>query len=283
MATILQPPQCFNLKNSTSISLSWKNFKQSWTNYEIASGVNEKDQKIRIATFLHVGGNEIMERYNGFIWKENENKENIEEIIKKFDEDLSDKTNIVAERMKFLQRKQKPEENCDEFVNSLRTLVSTCEYKEPQEALRDQFVLQIKSKKLQEKLLDQAQIDSKNLTFDKAVSLVKNFELTAKQFNMAVEESRFTEVNDINMFKKTNNSYVCFKCGIKHKKFNCPAYGKQCQSCGNFNHFKKQCSVQKKQDFKKNNFVKQVNSEENELLTASDTEIDEIINVVNNQ
>ena len=97
-----------------------------------ASGVNEKDHKIRIATFLYVGGSDVMELCNGFIWKENEKKENIDDIIKKFDEDLPDKINIMTERMKFLPRKQKPEENCDEFINSLRTLVSTCEYNDTQ-------------------------------------------------------------------------------------------------------------------------------------------------------
>jgi len=193
-----------DLRNSSSISLSWKNFKQSWCNYEIASGISEKDQKIRIATFLHVGGKEAMDRFNGFIWKRNENKNKLEDIIKKFDEDLADKTNIIAERVKFLSKKQRPGESCDEFVSALRTLISTCDYNEPEETLRDQFILQINNKKVQEKILDQAQVNSKDMTFDRAVSMTKNFELTSKQFH--TEDSTTDEVNKQCFKNKKRNS-----------------------------------------------------------------------------
>ena len=43
---------------------------------------------------------------------------------------------------------------------------------------RDQFVLQKRERKIQEKLLDQAKIFNNALTFDKAISLVKNDEAT---------------------------------------------------------------------------------------------------------
>ena len=60
----------------------------------------------------------------------------------------------------------------------LRSLISTCEYINPDEVLRDQFVLQIREKRIQEKLLDQAQICNNALTFDKAISPAKIYEAT---------------------------------------------------------------------------------------------------------
>ncbi|VDI84141.1 Hypothetical predicted protein [Mytilus galloprovincialis] len=38
--------------------------------------------------------------------------------------------------------------------------------------------------------------------------------------------------------KKANN---CDYCGRQCEKGKCPAYGKQCNSCGKYNHFSSQC------------------------------------------
>ena len=51
-------------------------------------------------------------------------------------------------------------------------------YINPDEVLRDQFVLQIREEKINQKLLDQAQIFNNALTFDKIISLAKNYEAT---------------------------------------------------------------------------------------------------------
>ncbi|GBN52470.1 hypothetical protein AVEN_9472-1 [Araneus ventricosus] len=36
---------------------------------------------------------------------------------------------------------------------------------------------------------------------------------------------------------KNNNVYICKKCNRKHRRSECPAFGKQCFVCGNCNHF----------------------------------------------
>ena len=72
---------------------------------------------------------------------------------------------MIAERFKFLSRIQSFDETSDQFATSLRTLVSTCGYDKPEEALRDQFVLQIYDQSAREKLLDEAQKDDKGLNF----------------------------------------------------------------------------------------------------------------------
>ena len=96
---------------------------------------------------IHVTGKHASYRHNGFIWKENEDKSIIQTIITKFDEDHTKKSNIIAERCQFLKRKQEMCETCDQFVMGLRSLIFTCEYINPDEVLRDQFILQIRDKK----------------------------------------------------------------------------------------------------------------------------------------
>ena len=90
MATILPTP--FQIKLDIGDAANkWKRFKQSRQNYELAAGINEKEERIKVATFLHVAGTEIMEKYNGFLWDEPEDKYKLEKIILKFDQDYKEK------------------------------------------------------------------------------------------------------------------------------------------------------------------------------------------------
>ncbi|GBO45766.1 hypothetical protein AVEN_189001-1 [Araneus ventricosus] len=45
-----------------------------------------------------------------------------------------------------------------------------------------------------------------------------------------------------------NNVYICKKCNIKHRRSECPAFGKQCFVCGNYNHFSVVCQMRSVQD-----------------------------------
>ncbi|GBL81226.1 hypothetical protein AVEN_143559-1 [Araneus ventricosus] len=45
-----------------------------------------------------------------------------------------------------------------------------------------------------------------------------------------------------------NNVYICKKCNRKHRRSECPAFGKQCFFCGNYNHFSVACQMRSVQD-----------------------------------
>ncbi|GBL95541.1 Transposon Ty3-I Gag-Pol polyprotein [Araneus ventricosus] len=45
-----------------------------------------------------------------------------------------------------------------------------------------------------------------------------------------------------------NNVYICKKCNRKHRRSECPAFGKQCFVCGNYNHFSVVCQMRSVQD-----------------------------------
>ena len=103
----------------------------------------------------------------------------------------------------------------------------TCECINPDEVLRDQFVLQIREKKFQEKLLDQAQICDKALTFDKAISLAKNYEATKTNIssNNDAEKCIKKPESQGSLIKRSPHS-KCLRCGMSHEKFKCLAFGK---------------------------------------------------------
>ena len=50
--------------------------------------------------------------------------------------------------------------------------------------------------------------------------------------------------------QNTNDTFLCNRCGVTHKRRECPAYGKKCTKCDKLNHFVRSCrqtdSVQKK-------------------------------------
>ena len=47
----------------------------------IASAVNEKEENVKVATFLDVAGEEAMEKYEGFLWENEDDKNNLNKII----------------------------------------------------------------------------------------------------------------------------------------------------------------------------------------------------------
>lgn len=239
MASILPPPQPLKLKNSKDANVSWKTFKQSWQLYEIASGSADKPDQVRVATFLHVAGPDAIEKYNGFSFQTAEDKMKIDKVIEKFDNDCKTTTNVLSERFKFYSRKQKPEETLDEYVTQLRILCSSCGFQNPDEALRDQFSLNIKDHRVKEKILDQAQIDHRQLTFEKAIAIAKTMEsiATSKKAMSTDDDSLVLKIQS-----RTQNKN-CSRCGRNHAYKKCPAFGKTCHKCNRENHFSNMCRV----------------------------------------
>ena len=239
----MNPPAPLNLKTTNDASKSWKSFKQSWQIYEIASGTAKREPVVRLATFLHVAGPDALEKYNGFEFESEEERADLDKVIQKFDMDCKSSINILSERNKFYSRKQKREETTDQYVTELRILASTCEFLNTDEALRDQFALNIRDVKAKERLYVEAQDNYRSLTFNKAVSIVKSYELL--KFNRDPRETYIHSDNLMEVDKITGSNKQkkinCKYCGKFHDYGKCPAYGKKCLNCSKLNHFKAVC------------------------------------------
>ena len=48
---------------------------------EIASGIKEKSPEVCLATIVHVGGEDAIEKYNGFTFDSEEDQRNLEVVI----------------------------------------------------------------------------------------------------------------------------------------------------------------------------------------------------------
>ena len=181
-------------------------------------------KRCELQTFLHVAGEDELEKYNAFDWELPQDKLVMAKVLSKFDDDCNMKTNVISERYKFLTRRQLPGESCDNFVTQLRSLCASCEYANPEEALRDQFVLQLRNERHREKLLHQAQIDSNTLTFAKSISMVKKIEVTVEHSKKRKNNDEQPDVFQLRMERTVKGK--CSKCGRNHKFKECPAFGK---------------------------------------------------------
>ena len=216
-------------------------FHQKWTNFALATGIEEKQEKTKVATLLTIVGSEALEIYNTFEWNEQEEK-TVEQILLKFEKFCKPKKNITYERYVLMTRKQK-DENVDDFVKDLRIQANLCEYGSiKDQIIKDAFVLGIRDTKLREHFLKDS-----DLTIEKALTIARAAEKAQEQ--VAIIEGNKNEeimkISKINGDKMTRNESKreCRYCGKNHifKKSECPAFGKECSKCKLRNHFASRC------------------------------------------
>lgn len=66
----LKPPEALILSAATNKDEAWRRWKMSWELYKVASGLDKKEEKIQVATLLHVLGKECVEVYSNFVWED---------------------------------------------------------------------------------------------------------------------------------------------------------------------------------------------------------------------
>lgn len=253
------------------VSQNWMKFKQAYEIYEIASGISEKQENVKIASFLNAIGEAALDVYNTFDLEE-EKKKIYKEVVKAFDLFCNKEKNTVFERYCFLTRKQGVGEPFDGFLLDLRKLARNCKYGDLETSiLRDQIIIGVHDKRLRDRLL------SDKVEYDKAVEMARTHETSLMQGKHMDGESsgavhRITHQQDkynhkyqnstggdlrnrINKRKNTfmgsstkpkQNVFDCKKCRQKHGPQQCPAYKKKCGNCSVIGHFAIVCNRNKK-------------------------------------
>ena len=212
-------------------------FREQWNDYEIATGLREKDEKIRVATLRGIMGKDC---YN---IKTGRRKERVTSILDGLEKYFKPALNVTYERFVSNTCDQQSHEIIDEYVNKLRGLSETCEFETLRDSLiKDRVVLGTKNKQVRVTLLNQ-----KELTLDKALSVCRNSKLT-EQYLLKINDNSTSNVNFLqNVLRKEGEwkreQRNCEYCGFKHAKRKCPAYGKICQKCNKKNHFANVCKT----------------------------------------
>ncbi|XP_011688911.1 PREDICTED: uncharacterized protein LOC105450661 [Wasmannia auropunctata] len=256
---------------SGNIAENYKKFKQRINIYMTANGLHQKSDEVKVAIILNTIGEEGIDIFNNFNLSEEDQKK-YEAVVKKFDEYLLPKKNIVYERFLFYKRVQEPNESVDNFVKELKKLAQNCEFTDKQDMIRDRIVLGIADLKTQEKLLGMT-----DLKLEKAVEICRAREMLKERVKTMNEEKVIEKVDIIPAMKgkmKQNirksqegkeesgieKEFQCRRCNRKHGPKECPAFGKKCNRCGKLNHFEAACRVKR---------VQEIEDVENEELLAT--------------
>lgn len=182
MATnsLLPVPTALEIHDSQAAE-KWKRFKRAWTSYSLATGLNEKEEKIQVATLLMVIGEEARDVFATFTWEAEGDDAKINKVITKFEEYCKPHHNIPFERYRFNQRVQEPGKSYDHYRTALLKLAEGCSFQTitPNEILRDRLVFGINDQQAREKLLRKA-----NLTLAETDDICHSHESTATQMKM---------------------------------------------------------------------------------------------------
>ena len=172
----LPPPEPFKILDGNT-SNKWRRFRQKCTNYEIATGVAQKGQPTRVATFLTVIVEEAVVVQNTFPWDEEGDSLKIAKVLEKFEAFCNPRKSTIYERYVFFSRNQENGESIVHYITVLKTLSDTCEFGALQESLiRDRIVFGIQDSSVRERLLRDPQ-----LTLQTATEWLRSAELTQAQ------------------------------------------------------------------------------------------------------
>lgn len=267
----LQPPNSLSLTGN--LSENWRRFKQQFEIYMTATGIDRKDDNIKSSTFLHVIGPESLEIFNTFTFDNDDDKKKLKPIMDKFESYCNPRKNLTYERHIFNTRIQQTGETIDAYVTDLKNKAALCEFGTLKESLiRDRIVCGVKSDEVRARLLRDP-----DLSLQKAIDICRAAETSETQLKSLAEEKPIdfvqkrgnfkaklkqnkkgstTQQHGVQPIKQPNKESVvfnCRKCGYRHEKKKCPAFGKKCNNCSKSNHFAKMCKRQKVHSVDDNN------------------------------
>ena len=226
------------MQTSGNASENWTFFKEQWTNYEIATELDQKDQKIRIATLKTVMGKECFQKLKQITLSDDESK-NITSIIDKLEEKFSPEKNPNFERYMLFNTKQKDDETVDNFVTRLNSQASVCNLA----PLKDSLTLTAMCIGLKDNSTKLEIFKDPKLDLAGGVKVALTMERALKEATCMSG----TPSESLNMVKQNPNRGTgtrpktprkCKFCATTHvwSKELCPAYGRKCKSCGKPNH-----------------------------------------------
>ena len=233
-----------------NIAENWRKFKQEFELYLVATGLDTKTSRQKIALLLHVARKQAIEVYNTFSFTEEEDGD-FDSVIEKFNSYCNPKKNETYERYVFHSRKQLQGEPIEQFVTDLKLKAQTCQFENLKDSMiRDRLVLGVTNTRVRERLLRE-----ENLNLDKAVKICQAAEATERQIQTLSTEKGASS-SDVNYCQNTGrrqhgksqqkNAAKCKSCDTMHGPRACPAYNKACIICKKLGHFAVVCRTKTK-------------------------------------
>ena len=222
----------------------WKSYIEQMEEFFLANDI--KGDRKKVAILLSTVGSQTYELIKDLISPAKPNAKSFEELVTCLQDHLQPKPTIIAERYKFHQRNQGPNETVSEYLAALRRAATECQFEGfLAEALHDRLVCGLTSEPLRRRLLLE-----KDLSLTKATEIAVAMEAADKDSKIIQTKSN----EDVNAVQKTNQQHramdktvkptmdTCYRCGRKgHKPQSCRFREAQCRNCGKTGHIAAAC------------------------------------------
>ena len=202
--------------------------------YFIANGVTDAEKKKAI--LLTVCGASTYSLLSNLCAPDKPKDKNYKDIIQLLKTHFYPKPLVIVERFKFWQVRQAANQNVRDFVSTLKKYSQYCEFgRFLDEALRDIFVIGLKSAVIQKKLLSKD-----GLAFQAAIEIAVAMEEAEKQAQ-EISKSMSSDVNKLQLDMETKS---CFRCGKNnHPPEQCYFRDSECFKCKRKGHISRQCKI----------------------------------------
>ncbi|XP_059061528.1 uncharacterized protein K02A2.6-like [Achroia grisella] len=156
---------------------AWRKWSKQFMVFMKASGVYKESTDVKSSLLVNLIGSDGYDIYTTFKYDKNENQEDFDILINKFNEHFGMKKNTTMARFKFFTRNQERGETIDEYVTALKLLTQSCEFEHLEEGLiRDRIVCGVTDSKLRDRLLREDDLD-----LGRAVKICQASEMTAEE------------------------------------------------------------------------------------------------------
>ncbi|XP_059060190.1 uncharacterized protein K02A2.6-like [Achroia grisella] len=268
-----RPPSELCLDGSpVSRADAWQRWKTQFKLFLKASGVHKEEPGVQASLLINLIGADGFDIYETFTFESDEERDDINIVLKKFDIYFGVKINITLARYNFFSRNQEQGETISQYVVALRLLSKNCAFASLEEELiRDRIVCGIRSGVVRDRLLR-----AEDLTLDKAIKICEADEVSADSSRCL--EARGACVAAVAVrgaggagggagrrprgggygrgrsrgrVAPAHMQVQCRGCGRKCTPGACPAQNVQCFMCHNYGHFARMCesvSVKKMYD-----------------------------------
>ena len=246
-----KPPEYLSLQGN--IAENWRVWKSRFETYLVAKEMDDKSNKIKKAVLLTCIGPEAHERYETFGMAADST---LVQVMDKFESHFKGEKRTVFHRFQFWSLARSEGEPIMEFIGKLKLLAKDCEFAEEQNMIRDKVVFTVKEKQLKERLLRET-----DLTLAKCEEICRAFEVTQEEMRkMCTPMTSTASVHAIKHKREASHvrhqqkpqaketalpshksRWKCKRCGTRHARGECPAYGKTCTKCQYLHHFASEC------------------------------------------
>jgi len=134
---------------TTNLDKKWITWLEDFDIYLVANGVTQDTHKCVLLLHLGGNGNDVKEIFK----TPKEGTEKYRDICKKLTDYFQPKKNITYKRYVFKQAVKLKDESSINFITRLRGFAESCNFTDPAEAVKDQFILSCSSTRLRQKLL----------------------------------------------------------------------------------------------------------------------------------